>query len=325
MAWSFYDQNGKVLQGVLAVSIDTTELADDAVTSAKIADGAIVNADINASAVIAYSKLAALADGNILVGNGSNVATSVNPSGDVNVVNDGTFSISTGVIVNADVNTSAAIALSKLATTTASRILVTDGSGVITPSSVTTANLTDLTDTNATTLHSHAGGGAVTREGGNLTTATTSSNTATNGIISDTLSWASLAPGIILCSHRCTASAGSGWAVTVSGGSSVVIGDALETTNGRIWQGDTDTDGGSWTFVGPRLTDFQSGHQNLWNRVVDNSSRDQTASTSNNLSVTNAIPIGEIITITMRMKCSGNGSNVTMWQDELHVYSMATS
>ena len=36
MAWSFYDQNGKVLQGVLAVSIGTTEIADDAVTYAKL-------------------------------------------------------------------------------------------------------------------------------------------------------------------------------------------------------------------------------------------------------------------------------------------------
>ena len=39
MAWSFYDQNGKVLQGVLAVSIGTTEIADDAVTLAKMAGG----------------------------------------------------------------------------------------------------------------------------------------------------------------------------------------------------------------------------------------------------------------------------------------------
>ena len=36
MAWSFYDQNGKVLQGVLAVSIGATELATDAVTYAKL-------------------------------------------------------------------------------------------------------------------------------------------------------------------------------------------------------------------------------------------------------------------------------------------------
>jgi len=46
--------------------------------------------------------------------------------------------IADGAIVNADINASAAIALTKLATTTASRLLVSDGSGVITPSSVTT-------------------------------------------------------------------------------------------------------------------------------------------------------------------------------------------
>jgi len=46
MAWSFYDQNGKVLQGVLAVSIDTTELADDAVTTVKIIDDAVTVAKL---------------------------------------------------------------------------------------------------------------------------------------------------------------------------------------------------------------------------------------------------------------------------------------
>ena len=70
---------------------------------------------MNASAAIAYSKLAALASGNILVGNGSNVAVSVNPSGDVDISNAGAFSIASGVIVNDDVNASAAIAVSKTA------------------------------------------------------------------------------------------------------------------------------------------------------------------------------------------------------------------
>jgi hypothetical protein len=75
----------------------------------------LVNAGITASAAIAYSKLAALADGNILVGNGSNVAVSVNPSGDVDISNAGAFSIASGVIVNDDINASAAIAVSKTA------------------------------------------------------------------------------------------------------------------------------------------------------------------------------------------------------------------
>jgi hypothetical protein len=56
-----------------------------------------------------------LTDGNILVGNGSNVATSVNPSGDIDVSNAGAFSINTDVIINTDVKSDAAIAQSKLA------------------------------------------------------------------------------------------------------------------------------------------------------------------------------------------------------------------
>lgn len=151
MGWTVYNSDGKILQ--------SAELGDNAVTSAKIADGAIVNADVNASAAVAYSKLAALADGNILVGNGSNVATSVNPSGDVDIANDGTFSIASGAVVNADVNASAAIAFSKMENLTSSRLLVSDGNGDVSVSSVTTTNLTDLTDSGATTLHSHAGGG----------------------------------------------------------------------------------------------------------------------------------------------------------------------
>ena len=40
MGWTVYNSDGKILQ--------SAELGDNAVTSAKIADGAIVAADINA-------------------------------------------------------------------------------------------------------------------------------------------------------------------------------------------------------------------------------------------------------------------------------------
>jgi len=93
-----------------------TAAASGSISGAEIADGAVTNAKVNASAAIDYSKLATLADGNILVGNGSGVATSVNPSGDIDISNTGAFSIASGAIVNADVNASAAIAVSKLAT-----------------------------------------------------------------------------------------------------------------------------------------------------------------------------------------------------------------
>ena len=71
----------------------------------------------------------------------------------------GTTEIEDASIVNADVSTSAAFAFSKMANLTTSRALVSDGSGDVSVSSVTTTNLTDLTDSGATTLHSHAGGG----------------------------------------------------------------------------------------------------------------------------------------------------------------------
>lgn len=86
------------------------------VTSAMISDGTIVNGDINASAAIALSKLASGTSGQIIVANASGVPTYVSESGDVTIDADGVTSISSGVIVNADINSSAAIADTKLAT-----------------------------------------------------------------------------------------------------------------------------------------------------------------------------------------------------------------
>jgi hypothetical protein len=52
---------------------------------AAIQPGVIVNADVNASAAIDFSKLAALSSGKILVGSAGNVATAVTPVGDVTI------------------------------------------------------------------------------------------------------------------------------------------------------------------------------------------------------------------------------------------------
>jgi hypothetical protein len=111
----------------------TAGIADSAVTSAKIADGTIVNADINASAAIALSKLATgalptaitVASANIV--NDSIVDADINSAAAISLSKLATGALPTaitvasanlvdGTIVNADVNASAAIALSKLAT-----------------------------------------------------------------------------------------------------------------------------------------------------------------------------------------------------------------
>ena len=90
-----------------------------------IANDVIVNADINSSAAIAFSKLASLTSANILVGNVSNVATSVGVTGDVTINNAGVTAIGSGkvtstmildgTILNADVNSSAGITVGKIA------------------------------------------------------------------------------------------------------------------------------------------------------------------------------------------------------------------
>jgi hypothetical protein len=126
------------------------------VTSTMILDGTILNADINASAAIADTKLATIsgvgkvsnsattaasantanaivardASGNFtagtitaaLTGNASTVTTNANLTGDITSVGNAT-SIASGVIVNTDINASAAIVDTKLATiSTASKV-----------------------------------------------------------------------------------------------------------------------------------------------------------------------------------------------------------
>ena len=85
----------------------------------------------------------ALNDGEIIVGNASNVSAAVDTDsvGDIQADHSAGLTIKSGVIVNGQISASAAISLSKLAALTASRALVSDGSGVISASSVTSTEL----------------------------------------------------------------------------------------------------------------------------------------------------------------------------------------
>jgi hypothetical protein len=87
-----------------------------AVTSAKILDGTIANADISASAAIALSKLATdpLARTNHT---GTQTLSTISDAGTLAGLNAvASANITDGTIVNADINAAAGIALSKLAT-----------------------------------------------------------------------------------------------------------------------------------------------------------------------------------------------------------------
>lgn len=70
-----------------------------------IIDGSIVNADVSASAAIAFSKLAALPSAQILVGNASNVPVAVATTGDVTIDNSGVTAITANAVVLGDLST----------------------------------------------------------------------------------------------------------------------------------------------------------------------------------------------------------------------------
>ncbi len=124
--------------GSLSGTYPNPTIASGAVASTEIADGSITNTDINASAAIAYSKLALT---NSIV-NGDITASAITTS----KVADGTVTsakIFDGTIVNADVSPAAAIAYSKLALTNS---IV---AGDITANAITTAKIADGSVTTA--------------------------------------------------------------------------------------------------------------------------------------------------------------------------------
>jgi hypothetical protein len=113
--------------------------AGAAIDAAKIADGSVSNAEFQRLDGVTSpiqtqldGKLGTtLNNGQIFVGNVSNVATAVTPSGDVTVSNTGDIQIVAGAISDTEVNASANIARTKLASGTADHVVINNGSGVL--------------------------------------------------------------------------------------------------------------------------------------------------------------------------------------------------
>lgn len=120
-----------------ANTASAASLPANSITGTQLADGTIENVDISSNAAIAFSKLATLAAGSVLLGNASAVPTATAVTGDVTITSAGVTAIGAGVIVNADVSASAAIAFSKLATLTAGSVLLGNASAVPTATAVT--------------------------------------------------------------------------------------------------------------------------------------------------------------------------------------------
>lgn len=122
------------------------------VTAAEISYLANVSSDIQTQFT---GKLGtALNDGQIFIGNASNVATAVTTSGVIGLTNTGVFSIVNDSIVDADINTAAGITRSKLATGTANRLVINSSIGVMTDAAIINPSVVLVSDANGIPTHS---------------------------------------------------------------------------------------------------------------------------------------------------------------------------
>ena len=164
-------QNPTLLAGEFGIESDTKRWkvgdGSTAWTSLLYSNGGtypLVNADIAAGAAIAYSKLATLTSGNIVLGSAANVATSTAVTGDVTISNAGVTAIAAGVIVNADIAAGAAIAGSKIVAATTSVV----GAVQLSDSTSTTSSALAATPTAVKAAYDLANA-ALPKAGGTLT------------------------------------------------------------------------------------------------------------------------------------------------------------
>lgn len=178
------------------IDVSATVAGNTAVNITSTATGSIIATNVQAAIQELDSEKIpkVLNSANILVGNSSNVATGTAVTGDVTISNTGVTAINSDVIVNADINTSAAIADTKLATiatagkvsnsattatsaNTASAIVARDASGNFTAGTIT-ANLTG-TASLATSAAACTGNAVTVTTNANLTGDITSVGNAT--------------------------------------------------------------------------------------------------------------------------------------------------
>ena len=155
--WELIDVSGAVA-GQTATNISFTPYGDISSTNVQLAIQELDDEKMGS----------ALTDGYVFVGNASNVATGVAVTGDVTITNAGVTSIGTGVIVDADVNASAAITGTKIqAGTTSVR-----GTVQLTDSTSSTSTTTAATPNAVKTAYDLAAA-ALPKSGGTMTGAIT--------------------------------------------------------------------------------------------------------------------------------------------------------
>lgn len=121
---------------------------------------------------------AVLPNNQVYIGNTSNVATPQSVTGDISITNTGVTSINAGVILDADINSSANITLTKLASLNNNIVPITNGSGKLISSTLnpTTLGFVDISSSLTSLLNAKltdpmtSPGDIIIRNGSNITT-----------------------------------------------------------------------------------------------------------------------------------------------------------
>lgn len=209
------------------------------------------------------TNINSLANGKIFIGNVSNVPTAQTISGDITLSNAGVVAISTGVIVNSDVNASAAIALTKLAATTVSRALVSTGAGFISPATTTATEIGYVNGvTSAIQTQLNAKQATITGAASSVVT----SNLSTNVV--------AVTDGSGKLASSSTTTTALGYISTLSSAAQTQLNTKLTTSLGALANGDiVYYNGSSWTNL-PRGTNgqalFSTGATIQWNTPTIN-------------------------------------------------------
>lgn len=193
-----------------------------------VATGGISNTQVNAAAAIAFSKLAALPSTNILVGNGSNVATATAMSGDATLSNAGALTLANTAVTPATYGTTAAKTAS----------FTVDSKGRLTAASEQDIAISASTQLTGTTLASGIVTSSLTAVG-TLTTGTWSATTI--AVNKGGTGQTSYTDGQLLIGNttgntltKTTLTAGTGISVTNGSGSITIASTAPAASAGDI-------------------------------------------------------------------------------------------
>ncbi len=146
--------DGKILVGASGVATEVTPTGDVTISNAgvtAISPLVIVDADVSASAALSRAKVATgtvkhivinhastgalsstgITAGQVLMGNATDEPTGTTVTGDVTIGSTGVTAIASGVIVDADINASAAIARSKVASGSNDHVVINGAAGAL--------------------------------------------------------------------------------------------------------------------------------------------------------------------------------------------------